>query len=372
MPSSSTHSSFRRAGVTAGTLLALAAGACTSDAPPRPADRPLDSTSTSPQPTTPATPVAPPPPGPPTDATVVVVSIDGLAARALEDSERHPVPGLERLFREGAGTLNARTAVEQTVTMPNHSAILTGRRIVGPEGTSVTFNDDPGTTLAVAHGAYVPGIFDVAHDHGLRTAFVSGKRKFSFFARSWGRAHGAADTTGADDGTRKLDVVAIGGSDPSGATIRALSGALPARLTFLHLAGPDLVGHASGFLSEPYWQALQRADAVLVDVLAHIDADPRLRDTTTIIVTADHGGEGREHGAADLEANYRVPFVVWGRGVTQGADLYALNPLRRDPAATQPTYDGPQPVRNRDAASLALSILGMPPLASTTSPLALR
>ena len=370
MPSRSNPAPLRRAGATAGTLLVLAAGACTSEAPARTVDvAPPTSTSTSPPEEVPAsTPV----PSPQAGATVLVVSVDGLAARALEEPERHPLPGLERLFREGAGTLNARTAVEQTVTMPNHSAILTGRQILGPDGTSVTFNDDPGTTLAQAHGAYVPGVFDVAHDHGLRTAFVSGKRKFGFFARSWGRAHGAADTTGADDGTGKLDVVTIGGSDPSAATIRALSGDGPARLTFLHLAGPDLVGHASGFLSAPYWAALERADAVLIDVLAHIDAHPRLRDTTSIILTADHGGAGREHGSADLEANYRIPFVVWGGGVAEGDDLYALNPLRRDPAATQPSYDGPQPVRNRDAAALALSILGLPPLAGTTSALALR
>ena len=38
-------------------------------------------------------------------------------------------PTFHRLLDEGAGTLNARTEYEQTVTLPNHTGMMTGRRI---------------------------------------------------------------------------------------------------------------------------------------------------------------------------------------------------------------------------------------------------
>ncbi len=101
-------------------------------------------------------------------------------------------PTLHRLLDEGAGTLNARTEHEQTVTLPNHTSMVTGRRIDAAEGGhGVTWNDDrPETTVQEAAGHPV----DVGLQRGARapaapTALYSTKAKFGLFDRSWPRRH---------------------------------------------------------------------------------------------------------------------------------------------------------------------------------------
>jgi len=65
---------------------------------------------------------------------VVVVSIDGLMPRAIRELGREGTPNLHRLIAEGASTLNARTERELTITLPNHTGMVTGRRISAAHG----------------------------------------------------------------------------------------------------------------------------------------------------------------------------------------------------------------------------------------------
>ena len=57
---------------------------------------------------------------------VVAISVDGLNPKAITKLGRSGAPNFYRLMREGASTLNARTAREQTRTLPNHTGMLTG------------------------------------------------------------------------------------------------------------------------------------------------------------------------------------------------------------------------------------------------------
>lgn len=312
-------------------------------------------------------------PSPAPDPAVLLVSVDGLnpdAVRELGDR----LPAFTRLMREGASTLNARSSYELTITLPNHTGMLTGRRVSGPEGTSVTFNDDSGGTLAATHGSYVPGVFDVAHDHGLTTALFAEKPKFEYLLRSWDDRNGAADRTGADDGSDKVDDSAIDGVDTLADDVRiALDDGDD--LVFWHMAAPDHEGHAHGWLGPQYLKAVESTDAHLGELLAWLDDHPAVRDRLTVILTADHGGPRgqKAHSDATLAANYTIPFIVWGRGVAEHTDLYHLNPERRDPGAGRPGYTGSQPIRNLDAADLALSLLGLPAdLGLDDSPLSVR
>ncbi len=80
-------------------------------------------------------------------------------------------------------------------------------------------------------------------------------------------------------------------------------------------------------------------------------------------MTADHGGLPGQarHDVAGNPADFTIPFVVWGAGIADG-DLYDLNPDYADPGDAQPSYDGPQPVRNGDVANLVTDLLGLGPV----------
>jgi hypothetical protein len=295
---------------------------------------------------------------------VVVISIDGLRADVIAKLGDRRTPNLHRLLREGAGTLNARNMVERTVTLPNHTSMMTGQRITASQGGhGVTFNGDNGRTIHASAGRYVAGVFDVVHDHGLSTGLYVGKIKFDILDRSWNATEGAPDTTGADDGRDKLDTYVRSNVE------RALQ-AMLAQLTsddadafaFLHLSQPDHAGHEDGWMSKQYLAAVEEADEMVGEVLAAIDASERSEDTI-VILTTDHGGTGTDHSDVDKIQNYRIPFMVWGMDVPAGADLYELNPATRlDPGTSRPGYTGVQPIRNGEVANLALDLLGLPPV----------
>lgn len=288
------------------------------------------------------------------DVRVVAISLDGLNPSAITRLGPTRLPNLYRMFREGAGTLNARAQVEMTVTLPNHTSMVTGRRIDRTRGGhGVTWNTDrAGTTVQRAAGHDVSSVFRVVHAAGGSTSLFSTKTKFTLFTRSWPRDVGRTVIRKEDDGTLttlfRRDLLA---------TKRAFA--------FLHLGLADQVGHAKGWLSPSYLNAVVRLDRLVGAVLTTIRGTARLRRSTVVILTADHGGTPGTtgHDVATRYDNYRIPFVVWGRGVTPG-NLYRLNDPRyiRDPGTTRPGFSGPQPVRNGDLANLATRVLGLGPV----------
>ncbi|WP_435769577.1 alkaline phosphatase family protein [Nocardioides sp. SYSU DS0651] len=274
---------------------------------------------------------------------VVVVSIDGLASYAVTEQG---TPTLHRLLEEGAGTLNARTAYEQTHTLPNHTGMVTGRRVDPAEGGhGVTWNEESRRTVRPG----VQSVFSVIARAGGDSAVFAGKPKFEMWERAW---PGTIDELVIDD-----DLPAL-----TGALLDDLAEERR-ELTFFHVAAPDSAGHEHAWGSPQYDAAVVEADAALARVVDAVEADPRLARETLVVVTADHGGARGEfeHGDPASRADHQVPFVVWGRGVA-AADLYALNPDYADPGTGRPSYDGPQPVRNAAVANLVLDLLRLRPV----------
>ena len=298
---------------------------------------------------------------------VLAVSVDALNPDAITELGAARTPTFHRLMREGAWTLNARTEQELTVTLPNHTAMLTGRRVSKSEGGhGVTFNVDNGETVHQAAGHYVASVFDVVHDHGEKTALFSAKEKFAFFARTWNAA-GAPDRVGADNGRRKIDRVVL--DTDNARLVRTLDAdllATPRAFTFLHISLPDVAGHAHGFMGADYLKAVEQTDGLLGQVLATIQSRPATASHTMVIVTADHGGRGVNHLDPTKLADYRIPFLVWGPGVAKDQDLYALNPTFVDPGRSRPGYGGPQPIRDGDVANLVTDVLDLPAVPGST------
>lgn len=280
--------------------------------------------------------------GIPDDARVLVVSVDGLASWAVTPGT---TPAIAGLLAEGAGTLNARTAYEQTVTLPNHTSMVTGERIDAyAGGHGVDWNTERAGRAAPG----VSSVFSVVDDAGGSSAVLAGKSKFVTWDRSW-------------PGT--IDDLVITG-DESELTARALAEVRAGNdLTFFHLRGPDLAGHLTGWGSAPYDAAVAAADAEIGRLVDALTGDADLADEVVVVVTADHGGMPgtRHHEDPAAPADYTVPFVVWGPGVAVG-DLYDLNPDYADPGDGRPSYDGPQPVRNGDVANLVTAVLGLDPV----------
>ena len=280
------------------------------------------------------------------DNGVVAISVDGLNVTAITELGAAGAPTLTRLLDEGAGTLNARTELEQTVTLPNHTSMLTGRRIdASAGGHGVTWDDDrPGTTVQGAAGHPVGSVFSAVHSAGGSTALYTTKAKFGLYERSW---PAGVDTFRFTENQRRL--VRLARAD--------LADGAPT-FTFLHVSLPDRAGHAHGGMSPQYLDAVRRTDRQLGGILRAVAG----RDVT-VILTSDHGfaSGATDHSVKRNVENYRIPFLVWGAGVEHG-DLYATNPTFRDPRGRRPAYAGRQPVRNGDVANLALDLLGLGPV----------
>lgn len=286
---------------------------------------------------------------------VLVVSLDGFNPSALGRLGAARTPNLHRLMREGAYTLEARSQVELTATLPNHTSMVTGRRInAAAGGHGVTWNTErPGSTVQKAAGHPVSSVFSRVHSSGRSTALFATKTKFRTFRRSW---PGSIDRFGVvEDRDPKLVTRA---KDDLAGHHRAF--------TFLHLGMLDETGHKHGFMGREYLDAVQRMDRQIGRLLSTIDGTAHLRQRLTVLVTADHGGRGPGHYDPDRRANYRVPFIAWGAAAGHG-DLYALNPGYTDPGSRQPPLRNPSgsPIRNADVANLALDVLGMRPISGS-------
>lgn len=299
---------------------------------------------------------------------VIAISFDGQRSDAITLLGPAEAPHFHRLMAQGAGTLNARTAPSRTVTIPNHTCMLTGRPVVGERGHGNTSNRFLGLSLHELKGSYIASVFDVVHDHGLKTGMAASKPKFRLFDVSWDARHGAKDRTGPDHGRDKLDISWIHKLDDQRTQVRAIEALALQRPAFLfvHFAGADIAGHLYSWRAElgsAYMEATKKNDARLGALLDAIERDPQLKGKTAVIVTADHGGYGPSHGNPNRAENYTIPFLVWGPGVQPGGDLYSLSAGHRaDPGRAHKNPTGIEPVRNCDMANLSLQLLGLGPV----------
>ncbi|MFZ9880553.1 MAG: alkaline phosphatase family protein [Phycisphaerales bacterium] len=305
---------------------------------------------------------------------VLLVSVDGLRPELLEPPFIDRLPAFSRLMA-GPHTLDARTDPDITVTLPNHLSMLTGRPVLGEAGHGWTDNDEPpaakhGGTLHARKGAYVPSMFDVAHDRGVATGVFTTKSKFWLLEQSYSSAAGAPDTVGPDHGRSKIDIFMRARSSLMLAEQVSdhLRRARGVTLDFVHFGAPDAAGHAEGWTLESgsqYVLAVEEVDRALGEILSAIDADADLTERTAVVLTADHGGgvPAKTHTDRTAPANFRIPLLIWS-GDRTASDLFAATPARPRPQAdaNPPATDAAQPLRNGDAANICLSLLELPRL----------
>jgi len=227
----------------------------------------------------------------------LVVSVDGLRPDVLL---RADAPALRGLMQRGIYSMWARTT-DVAITLPSHTSMLTGEP---PERHGVTWNGSklpPGRT-----GPLVPTLFVLAHRQGLTTALVAGKKKFGTL-----RDPVAVDWSFVPDDETLDGAVA----DSAVEIIRSHS----PNVLFVHLPGVDLVGHTYGWGSEQQVRAVSLADRSIDRVLAALRERGTL-DSTVIVVSSDHGGSGKSHGAGDERSHY-IPWIAVGPGLPANVDL---------------------------------------------------
>jgi hypothetical protein len=317
---------------------------------------------------------------PAADRYVVQISVDGMGSSYLEALlSSGQMPSLQRMVNEGAWTLNARNDYDNTVTLPNHLSMVTGRGMAGPDGHNWTGDGSPAvgetihTNKTTAMGSttplYVSSVYDVVHDNGLRTGLFVNKSKLKLISTSYNADNGAPDLVGPDNGRAKIDVPYYHTDSWVVAdTLLSTMTTAPPNYSLVHFEDPDISGHTYGWGSTAYNDALIATDAYIGRLLDVINASPTLAGRTTVVVTADHGGFGTDHGTITDWMNYTIPLLAWGAGATPGADLYAINRASRaDPRGGRPDYVAAgQPIRNSDGPNLATGLLGLGPVPGST------
>lgn len=255
---------------------------------------------------------------------IVLISIDGLRP---DLALRANMPTLRGLLHDGAFTFWAKTT-ELSITLPSHTSMITG---VTPKKHGVLWNDD----LPVGQARYpeYPTILEMATNAGYSTAMIAGKSKFatlnkpgtvtySFVApRDPGWVNNSTVTSHAEQiiATHKPD------------------------LLFIHLPAVDLAGHGEGWGSPAQIAVIEETDAALARILRALDR-AGIRNSTVLILTADHGGAGFTHGPDDARSRH-IPWAAVGPGVKSGYDLTRLESLE---------------VRTEDSAATILYLLGLP------------
>ncbi|MFN8413755.1 MAG: alkaline phosphatase [Anaerolineales bacterium] len=227
---------------------------------------------------------------------VIIVSYDGLRGDAVEKA---PMTNLKYMMQNGSYTLKART-INYAVTLPAHASMLSGlcQSKHGVDWDVTTY-----------YKGYSKGvdIYDEAHAAGLKTVMVVNKEKLRQLAEPE-----TTDVFKIVYGTEAVIMKTAIEQIPQGFD-----------LMFVHFGSPDNRGHKSGWMSNAYMKALRDGDAALGLLLAALD-EYHIRDSTLIIVSADHGGHDRMHVGTVIE-DLLIPWVIYGPGVLPNHEL--VNPV---------------------------------------------
>jgi predicted AlkP superfamily pyrophosphatase or phosphodiesterase len=233
---------------------------------------------------------------------LVIISIDGCRPDVLW---RADTPVIHGLLPKASFTFWARTTAE-SITLPSHTSMLTG---VIPIKHGIQWNAD----LPLEHPIYpaYPTIFQLAKKAGLTTAMAAGKAKFD-----------TLNVPGSLDEVYVPKEEKVDDSEVTDAAVKFIQEQQP-QLLFVHLPSDDNVGHAKGWGTEEQLKALNGADTCIGRVIKAVD-DAKLTDSTAFIISADHGGFGRQHGPDDPRCRY-IPWICYGPGIRQNLDLTTLD-----------------------------------------------
>lgn len=228
---------------------------------------------------------------------VVVIGFDGLSPNGIDNAK---TPNFDKLIKEGASTMHARSVLPSS-SSTNWASMIMG---AGPEQHGITSNDWEKNNFvlpAVVQGEdfLFPTIFKLIHTQ-IKNAEIGAIYHWSGFGRLF---------------EKSVVTYAINPETEDETALKAsnyIKSKQPV-FTFVHFDHVDHAGHEYGHGSPEYYKAVEKADALLGEVMLAITSSA-MAGETVVIVSSDHGGLGKGHGGESLQ-EVEIPFIVWGKSV---------------------------------------------------------
>jgi predicted AlkP superfamily pyrophosphatase or phosphodiesterase len=283
--------------------------------------------------------------------TVVVISLDGFPAYALDDP-RLPIPTLRKLAREGAAAA-AMQPINPTVTWPNHTTMVTG---VDASHHQVLFNglltrnpsarslSDVPITIEPWRNkdvlVHAETVYDVAYQAGLTTAQVDWVAIYGARTINWSFAeqpdpNGLIETdlikarVVTRDQLAKFDDSSPAWQDEirTDAAVDIIERYKP-NLLLVHLLCLDDINHQYGPMSDASLEAMAFLDDRVKQIGDTLTSSHR---PFTLLIVSDHGFRKTTHAIYPntllrQEGLVRDAWVVPDGGV---AMVYVTDPNRR-------------------------------------------
>lgn len=239
-----------------------------------------------------------------TPGYVIVIGIDGLAAHGIRQAT---TPVFDSLMRVGSFTLEARSETP-TVSSPNWGSILMGS---SPQEHSILSNSwqrhhiTDSIFCAQKKGETMPTIFKV-----LRQEFPEADLACFHDWDDFGRL--------VEQGVPSM-IAATKGEDRTLAEAMRYVRYNKPLFTFIHLDHVDHAGHEHGWETSAYLEAVQKADRMVGEFCAMLQAEGMAGEAVLLIVS-DHGGKGKKHGGQS-EEELNIPVLISGKGIAAGKAL---------------------------------------------------
>lgn len=225
----------------------------------------------------------------------LLILVDGMRPDALSQ-----IPQAQEIMKRCAFTTKA-TTVMPSVTLPCHMSLF---HSVDPTRHGTT------TNTYAPQVRPIDGLCEVLSKnkkscamfynwHELRDLVRPGSLIHSYFCK------------GSSIGWEKANNMV------TDAAIQFLS-ACDTDFAFLYLGYVDEAGHAHGWMSKEYMQAMENSFENIQRVLDTLSED------YTVIITADHGGHERMHGT-DLPEDMTIPVIIQGKDFPSGKNLENVN-----------------------------------------------
>ncbi len=252
---------------------------------------------------------------------VVLILVDGMRPDGLTQCGH---PFAQRLLSLSAHALDAQT-VYPPVTLPCHMSLF---HSVDPDRHGILSNG------YVPQARPIVGLFDQLDRFGKKCAFFNTWEELRDLSRpDHLHTYLCINQHKQPDTDKKITEAAIS----------YLRREQPDFL-FLYLGETDEVGgHDAGWMSETYLGCVRNALDCIQDVHAH------LPEGYTLIVTADHGGHGRSHGA-NIPEDMTIPVCFCGPRFAPGQTLEGVS--IKDVAVTVAALLGVPKVREWEGSPL--------------------